>query len=113
MPGYVYKPERAYPYDPAQARQLLAEAGYADISQFPTLTYTTSGYGDVGDYDAALISMWQDNLGVTIEPQIIDPFLFYDELYGGNVGHFYDSGWCADYPDPQNFLDVLYHSGSR
>jgi ABC-type oligopeptide transport system substrate-binding subunit len=21
-------------------------------------------------------------------------------------------GWCADYPDPQNFLDVLYHSES-
>jgi oligopeptide transport system substrate-binding protein len=21
-------------------------------------------------------------------------------------------GWCADYPDPSNFLDVLFHSGS-
>src|SRR4030065_497488 len=21
-------------------------------------------------------------------------------------------GWCADYPDPENFADVLFHSGS-
>ncbi|HRQ40338.1 MAG TPA: peptide ABC transporter substrate-binding protein [Chloroflexota bacterium] len=113
MPGYVYKPERGYPFDPEKARQLLAEAGYSDMSQFPTLTYTTSGYGNVGGYTAALITMWQDNLGVNIEPQIIDPYQYYDEIYSGKVGHFYDSGWCADYPDPQNFLDILYHSGSR
>jgi ABC-type oligopeptide transport system substrate-binding subunit len=23
-----------------------------------------------------------------------------------------DTGWIADYPDPENFLDVLFHSGS-
>lgn len=113
MPGYTDDLDRGYPYDPARARQLLAEAGYADISDFPVLTYTTSGYGDVGDYVTAVIAMWQENLGVTIQPHIIDPYLFFDELYGGNVGHIYDSGWCADYPDPQNFLDVLYHSRSR
>lgn len=113
MPGYTFKPERGYAYDPEKARQLLAAAGYEDVTQFPTLTYTTSGYGDVSDYDTAVITMWQQALGVTIEPHIIDPYLFYDELYGGNVGHLYGSGWCADYPDPQNFLDILYHSGSR
>jgi ABC-type oligopeptide transport system substrate-binding subunit len=69
-------------------------------------------YGDVGAFETAVITMWQDNLGVTIQPQVIDPFIFYDELYGGSVGNIYASGWCADYPDPQNFLDVLYHSQS-
>lgn len=112
MPGYTANPERGYAYDPEKARQLLAEAGFSDMAQFPSLTYTTSGYGDVGAYVTAVITMWQNNLGVNIRPEVIDPFIFYDELYGGNVGHIYASGWCADYPDPQNFLDILYHSQS-
>ena len=112
MPGYTDDPNRGYPFDPDKAQALLAEAGYADISQFPTLIYTTSGYGQVSNYVTAIITMWQENLGVTIQPQTIDPFVYYEEIYDGNVGHIYSNGWCADYPDPQNFLDILYHSES-
>ena len=112
MPGYTVNPERGYPFDPEKARQLLAEAGYTDMSDFPVLTYSTSGYGQVGAFVTAVTTMWQENLGVTIHPKIMDPFLYYEELYDGNVGHIYSTSWCADYPDPQNFLDILYHSDS-
>ena len=27
--------------------------------------------------------------------------------------HIKGYGWCADYPDPENFLDVLFHTGSE
>ncbi|WP_420640959.1 ABC transporter substrate-binding protein [Candidatus Leptofilum sp.] len=113
MPGYTNDPGRGYPFNPVKANQLLDEAGYADRSTFPVLTYTTSGYGDVGGYVTAVISLWQETLGITIQPVVIDPFIYYDELYSGNAGNIYQSGWCADYPDPQNFLDILYHSSSR
>lgn len=109
MPGYTAR-EPVYPYDPQQARTLLQEAGYDPRTL--VLTYTTAGYGDVGSLDTAVISMWQEALGVTIKPQLLDPFIYSDELHAGKVGHFYNYGWCADYPDPQNFLDILFHSQS-
>ena len=113
MPGYGSLEGESYPYDVEKARALLAESGYGDPADLGRLTFTTQGYGDVGPYITAVITLWEEALGVTIEPEMLDPYLYYDELYAGDVGHFFSSGWCADYPDPQNFLEVLYHTNSE
>jgi oligopeptide transport system substrate-binding protein len=112
MPGYTGDTGQTA-YDSEAARQLLVQAGYEDPADFPALTFNTSGYGGAGPLETALITMWQENLGVTIEPVLLDPYEYLNELYSGNTGDLFTSGWCADYPDPENFLDILFHTGSQ
>jgi ABC-type transport system substrate-binding protein len=112
MPGYTGNTGQPA-YDAAAARRLLVQAGYENPADLPTLTFNTSGYGGAGPLVTALITMWQENLGVTIEPVLLDPYEYLDALYGGDTGQLFTSGWCADYPDPENFLDILFHTGSQ
>ena len=107
MPGYVGL--QAQNYDPERAQQLLREA---NITLPLTLTYTTSGYGDVGGLPAAAITMWEETLGVTVTVEQVEPYQYNEKLYNGEIGDFFSAGWCADYPDPSNFLDTLFHSDS-
>jgi ABC-type transport system substrate-binding protein len=111
MPAFQDRP-LTYEYDPGYAQELLLQAGY-EPGSLPPLQYHMPGYGDVHAQATALITMWQENLGVTIEPVLIDPYTYNDELFAGHVGHIFDAGWCADYPDPENFLDVLFHSRAQ
>ncbi len=111
MPGYTGN-VGGYGFDPERAQALLADAGYEKPEDFPTVTFTTAGYGDVGVLETAVITMWQEELGVSIQPLLVDPYSYFDELYAGNTGNIFTSGWCADYPDPENFLDLLFHSNS-
>ena len=57
--------------------------------------------------------MWEKNLGVKITIENIEPDKYYDRLYSGQHGQLFSGGWCADYPDPQNFADALFHTGAQ
>ncbi len=113
LPGYNVELE-GLPYDPQQARQLLAESKYGGASGLPPIVYTEAGIGNNSGPDAAAMAdMWEQNLGVTITIENIEPDKYYDLLYSGQHGQLFSGGWCADYPDPENFADVLFHSGAQ
>jgi oligopeptide transport system substrate-binding protein len=104
---------KGLPYDPAQARQLLAESKYGGPHGLPRIVFSNMGTGSYISGDvAALAEMWEQNLGVTITVENLEPNYYYDQIYSGNHGQLFSGGWCADYPDPENFADVLFHTDS-
>ncbi len=112
LPGFNYE-LKGMPYDPAQARELLNQSKYGGADGLPPIVYTNGGIGSRISADvSALAEMWQKNLGVTITVENIEPNYFLEQIYNGNHGQLLGGGWCADYPDPENFADVLFHSGS-
>ena len=100
-------------YNPEGARQLLAESSYGSADNLPPIVYTDAGIGSyVGADVAAMAQMWQQVLGVEITVENLEPNFYIDRIYAGEHGQIFGSGWCADYPDPENFADVLFHSNS-
>jgi oligopeptide transport system substrate-binding protein len=101
-------------YDPALARKLLSESRYGSADKLPPVVFTTNGFGSsVSPGVAALADMWKQNLGVQIVIQNVEPDRAADEMQAGRHGQLYISNWCADYPDPENVADVLFHSGTE
>ncbi len=107
IPGYS-ETLQGIPFDPEAARQALADSQYAD--DLPEIVFTAV------DRDGAppqsvqfMLDAWQQVLGVTVQLDLLDPEDYFYQLE--SVGkHLYVYGWVADYPDPENFLDLLLHS---
>lgn len=112
LPGFNYGLQ-GLPYDPEQARELLKQSKYGGPEGLPEIVYTNAGIGSyLGGNVAALAEMWQQVLGVTIKVENLDYNFYSEQIFSGNHGQIFDGGWCADYPDPENFADVLFHSGA-
>ncbi|MFC1994725.1 ABC transporter substrate-binding protein, partial [Chloroflexota bacterium] len=99
-------------YDPAEAKALIAASSYADLSQF-TIVLSAPGSGiTVDPLVEAVAAMWQDSLGVSVEIELWEWHTFLDRMREHRFQTFWAS-WLADYPDPENFLDLLFHSQSK
>ncbi len=112
MPGYSQK-LGGLEYDVGKAKELIAISKYGDVSNLPPIALTASGYGNnIPDYLGAIIEEWRQNLEVEVQVRQLEPedFLYHlkqerDEMFM--------LGWVADYPDPHNFLDNLFYTGSE
>lgn len=111
MPGYN---ENLKPleFDPAKAKKLLAESKYGGASSLPSITLTVPGStATPPPFSEVLKEQWKTNLGVEVKIQQIEWATFLEDLKKQRYQMF-QVGWIADYPDPQDFLDILFYSKS-
>ncbi len=109
---YDWRNGRAQRKPIEEARRLLAEAGYPNgrdaRSGKPLLLYFDTMAG--GPEDAARLDWMRKqfrNLGVELVVRSTDYNRFQDKMRKGNA-QIFEWGWNADYPDPENFLFLLY-----
>ena len=116
-PGFPgYNPElTGYQYDPERARRLLAASTYgADPAAYPPITMVLPrAFGSPPDpYMVRIMADWEEQLGLQMETLQTEWATYLEDLRQGRFQIFGGLGWAADYMDPENFLDLLFHSGS-
>ncbi len=108
MPDYPTDSIKGYDFDPNAARALLAEAGFPNgVGIDPITLQLNSGGGRNLQIAEAIQAMLKDNLGVAIELKQVEFAKHLDEIDAGRAS-FFRLGWVADYPDPENFLNLMY-----
>ena len=101
-------------HDPVLAKKLLSESKYADPGTRPRIVITIPGTGGTPGLDLeVIINMWLETLGVEVEIQQVEWATYLKDLDEEKFQAFGGLGWEADYPDPQDFLDILFHSESE
>lgn len=101
IPGH--SPGISLPFDPEQARSLLAEAGYPSGRGFPALEARVARRPIHLAIAEELQTQWREHLGVEISWEVMD-WGAYVKMRKDQRPHLWTYGWTADYPDPDNFL---------
>jgi peptide/nickel transport system substrate-binding protein len=102
-----------FTYDPQQAQELLAQAGFADGLDIGTLSYRAEPrpYLTQPPQVASDIRDQLAQVGITVSLDEQESGAFIDNANTGNLG-FYMLGWGADFPDPTNFWDFHFGAGA-
>jgi peptide/nickel transport system substrate-binding protein len=107
LPGWTASAKRLA-FDQDRGRRLLAEAGFTGGKPFPPIAF----HFNTSDANQRIAEVLQSQLkavGVTLELRRLDWAAHIKLVDDGSAG-FFRQGWIADYPDPENFLTVLFHS---
>ncbi len=106
--GYDYESVQGYTFQPEKARLLLTEAGYPNGDNFPKLTLQLNSGGSRNVQIAEVIQkQLKENLNIDVILNVM-PWGQHLENYETGKALFWRTGWIADYPDPENFLNLLY-----
>lgn len=114
-----------YEFDPEKAKQLLAEAGYADGFDTMTLTDGTElalelwympvsrPYYPTAKAVAEAYQTYLSDVGINVELKTEDWGVYLDNWDAGNKHGLVMLGWTGDYADPANFLFTHFGPGNQ
>jgi len=114
-PGYD-KDEKRWDYDPQKAQQLLADAGFPNGQGLPEvkISYNSDTPANQARIEY-IIQMYKQSLAITLVPDPVEGKTLNNLRKDVKTAPQMVSGggWCADYPDQQDWLSIFWHSRSQ
>jgi ABC-type transport system substrate-binding protein len=103
-----------YDFDPVAAKKLLADAGFPNgFNTTISFRAAVRGYNpDPPAIATALAAQLKQNLNITATLDLRESGAMLSDFQNGAYDGLVMIGWGADFPDPTNFLDVHFGSGS-
>lgn len=106
-PGmFAFNDDIGLAYDPEKARALLAEAGYPGGKGLPEVIACFNTAEHHALIAQTLQAQWRENLGVEVGISNMEWKVYLDRLQN-DPPQLFRMGWGADYPDPDNFLNLF------
>ncbi|HEX6914683.1 MAG TPA: ABC transporter substrate-binding protein [Chitinophagaceae bacterium] len=93
---------KGYEYNPAKARALLKQAGFAS-GMPPVKLLTIPIYADIGSFVAKEL----ENAGIPVQVEVIQKSLLLEQT-AKSQALFFRGSWIADYPDAENYMAMFY-----
>lgn len=98
-----------YKFDVEYAKQLLAKAGFPNGKGFPTIALYVNAKEGTAPYKTALgvSKQLKQNLNVNVTVKLCTIEEREKAIQSGQA-KMWRGGWIADYPDPENFLNLFF-----
>ncbi|EDN69509.1 oligopeptide ABC transporter periplasmic oligopeptide-binding protein [Beggiatoa sp. PS] len=104
------KEEVGIQFNPKQAQAWLAEAGYPDGQGFPKVVLLHHESEIHHEIAKGIKTILKHYLKIDIEILELDYDSYLDKLFDKTqTPHIFRIGWCADYPDANNWLHEVFH----
>jgi oligopeptide transport system substrate-binding protein len=102
-----------YPYNPKRAKELLSEAGYPGGKGVPPIEFWSASRADITQKELEVVKSNLANVGIDLQIRTETNWKKFEEMMSSYKTPMFRYAWYADFPDPDNFLGILFHSKSQ